>query len=64
MDILLLVIGFIVLLIGFFNLSNATIGVGICAIACFFAILARIAQANKHHNELKNLLTAHQEVKP
>jgi uncharacterized membrane protein YiaA len=63
MEIVLLVIAFIVLIIGFFNLTNATLGVGICAIACFFAILARLAQASSHHKELKILLTPKEEVK-
>jgi len=41
---------------GFMLLSNATTGVGVIALACLFAILARIAQAAEQHKELKNLL--------
>ena len=37
---------------GFFFLSEATVGVGIMAAACLFAILARIAQAAEYHAEL------------
>jgi hypothetical protein len=52
---LLAVIGAV---IGFFSLSQATMGVGILAIACLLAILARIAQADAHQNETKKLLQA------
>lgn len=33
-------------------LNSATAGVGILAFACLCAIMARIAQAGTHHNEL------------
>lgn len=42
-------------LVGLFFLSEATMGVGIMGLACLFGILARIAQADKHHKELKNM---------
>lgn len=38
--------------VGIFLLSEATMGVGILALACFFGILARIAQADAHHKKL------------
>ena len=37
-------------------LSEATTGVGILAISCFLGILARIAQADAQHKELKKLI--------
>lgn len=41
---------------GALSLSQATAGVGIIAIGCFFGILARLAQASAHHDELKKLI--------
>ncbi len=38
--------------IGFLFLSDATTGVGIIGLAALMGIFARLAQANKHHNEL------------
>lgn len=38
--------------LGLLFTSNATIGVGLIALACFSAILARIAQAAYHHRKL------------
>lgn len=35
---------------GFLNLTQATYGVGLIGLACFLAILARLAQADAHHN--------------
>lgn len=59
MVILLVILAFIALGIGLFTLSEATMGVGILAVGCFFAILARIAQASHHHNELKLMQQMH-----
>lgn len=55
--VLLLLISGIALLGGLASLSNATSGVGGIAVACFLAILARIAQASGHHDELRKLLS-------
>lgn len=63
MDALLIVIGIIAIIIGIFTLTNATMGAGVIAIGCFFGILARIAQAGRHHNELKNILSQVKEIK-
>jgi hypothetical protein len=54
--VLLLFISGIALLGGLASLSNATSGVGGIAVACFLAILARIAQASGHHDEVRKLL--------
>jgi hypothetical protein len=56
MVILLVILAILALVIGFFTLSQATMGVGILAAACLFGILARIAQAAQHQTELKTLL--------
>lgn len=53
---ILLILAVIVTAIGFGFLSQATMGVGIIAIGCVLGILARIAQANAQHNELKAIL--------
>jgi len=50
--VILLLISGLALLGGLASLSNATSGVGGIAVACFLAILARIAQASAHHAEL------------
>lgn len=52
----LLLISAAALLGGLASLSNATSGVGGIAVACFLAILARIAQASGHHDEVRKLL--------
>jgi hypothetical protein len=57
MDIFLVVIALILAVVGFFNLSNATLGIGIIGCGCLFGILARIAQASKHQEELLNKLS-------
>lgn len=41
----LVIVSIIVALLGALSLSKATAGVGMICIACFLAILARIAQA-------------------
>lgn len=42
----LIVLSIILALIGIFSLSQATVGVGLIALACLFGIYARIAQAS------------------
>lgn len=56
MVILLVILALIALVIGFFTLSQATMGVGILATACLFGIFARVAQAANHQSEIKKLL--------
>jgi hypothetical protein len=48
----LIVIGLVLLVAGFLTASQATVGVYLAASACFFAILARIAQARVQHQEI------------
>lgn len=43
-------------LIGALLLTQATTGVGVIALACFLGILARLAQASGHHEEIKRFL--------
>ena len=57
MVILLVILAILALVVGFFTLSQATLGVGLLAAACLFGILGRIAQAAQHQTELKTLLT-------
>ncbi len=45
---ILVVISVLVLLAGLNYLTPATVGVGVVGIACYVAILARIAQAQDH----------------
>lgn len=40
-----LVIGFALAVFGVMSLSEATMGVGLIGLACFFGIVARLAQA-------------------
>jgi hypothetical protein len=62
---LILIFGFLAMVIGFFTLSEATMGVGILAAGCFLGIVARIAQAAQHQKELGTILAAMtKEVKP
>jgi hypothetical protein len=56
--VLLLILAFLAMASGFIFLSQATLGVGVIAAGCFLAIVARIAQAAKHQEELKRLLEA------
>jgi hypothetical protein len=58
MDIFLVVVSIIVGVFGFFSLSQATMGIGIICGACLLGILARIAQASKHQEELINEIAA------
>ena len=52
LEVALILLGLLALVLGFFQLSEATLGVGGIAVACFFGILARLAQAARHHTEL------------
>jgi hypothetical protein len=47
---LLVILATFAALFGLASLSNATLGIGIIAFACFLAILARLAQAAAHAN--------------
>ena len=53
---LLLALAIIAGIVGFFLLSQATMGVGVVALACLAGILARIAQAGAQHTEICRLL--------
>jgi hypothetical protein len=52
MWILLVIVAGIATAIGFLSLSQATMGVGILAVACILGVFARIAQANKYQHDL------------
>lgn len=47
----LLVLSVIAAVFGLLSLSEATMGVGVLALACLLGIFARIAQAHQHHQE-------------
>lgn len=49
MTIMLIVVAIVTALAGLTMLSNATLGVGVMALACLFGILARITQAHALH---------------
>ena len=51
--VLAMIASIVFLLGGFVSMSQATIGVGSVAIACYFAILARIFQASAHSDLLR-----------
>ncbi len=53
---LCLISAFIALVVGASSLSQATMGAGLIAAACFWAILARIAQAAVHDGKMRNRL--------
>jgi hypothetical protein len=55
---ILIILAIVAVGIGFLELSQATMGVGILAIGCLMGILARIAQASAHHKELTEKLEA------
>ena len=48
----LVVLALLAGIVGFMFLSQATTGVGIIALACLVAILARVVQAAEQHKEL------------
>jgi hypothetical protein len=56
MTILLVLLAILIALGAGFNLTQATLGVGLMALACLVAILARLAQAAAQHAELKRLI--------
>ncbi|MDD2856466.1 MAG: hypothetical protein PHU01_13135 [Desulfuromonadaceae bacterium] len=43
-------------IIGFFFMAQVTMGVGIVCFACLLAIIARIRQQERHHEEMVKLL--------
>lgn len=49
---LLVVVALLAAVAGVLTLTPATYGVGFCALACWFGILARLAQAHAYHREL------------
>lgn len=55
---LLIVLSILALVGGLASLSQATLGVGLVAVACLFAIHARIAQAEAHQRETRSLLAS------
>ena len=52
MSIFLVILGILVVLGGILSLTQATMGVGLIAIGCFLAILARLAQAEAQHRQV------------
>ncbi len=52
----LAIIGVLGAAIGILSLTQATLGVGIIGVGCFFGILARLVQAADHQNQTKKLL--------
>ncbi len=57
MVVFLTIIAFLAVLIGTFQLTQATVGVGIICIGCATAIFARIAQESAHHKQLLNKIS-------
>ena len=47
---LLMIASVLLVVFGFLFLSEATTGVGMIGIACFFGIVCRIIQAQAHHS--------------
>jgi len=58
MIIFLIIVALLAGLIGFFYLTQATIGVGIICGACLLAIIARIVQASDQHAEMIQMTNA------
>ena len=56
MVVILIILALILAGAGIFSISQATLGVGLLACACFLGILARIAQAAKHQEKIEALL--------
>jgi multisubunit Na+/H+ antiporter MnhC subunit len=52
MDVLFALASFFVAVIGFFLLSEATMGVGIIGLAAIIAVYARLVQAGEQHRKL------------
>ena len=51
MSAILMILAIIAAIAGAMSLSQATLGVGTIALACFLGILARLAQAEAHHRD-------------
>ena len=49
----LVILAVLAAVLGTFTLSQATLGVGIIGLGCLAGILARVAQAEAHHSELR-----------
>ena len=64
MGLILVLLSLLATIIGFLTLTQATMGVGILAVACILAIFARIAQADAQHKELKKMLGPHENKSP
>lgn len=47
----LLILSILALGFGILSLSQATMGVGFCAVACYLGIVARIVQAGDHNRK-------------
>jgi hypothetical protein len=58
MFVILLIVAIGTTAIGCMMLSQATLGVGIVGSGCFLAILARMAQAQSHHQALMDRLAS------
>lgn len=56
MTMLLVILAILIALGAVLNLTQATVGVGLMALACLVAIFARLAQATVQHAELKRLV--------
>ncbi len=56
MAVLLVLLAILIALVAGLSLSQATLGVGLMALACLFAIFARLVQAAAQHAELKRLI--------
>ena len=56
MTVLLVILAILIALGAAANLTQATLGVGLMALACLFAIFARLAHATMQHAALKRLL--------
>lgn len=56
MTIVLVLLAFLIVVFAALSVTQATLGVGLMALACLFAILARLVQAESHHAELKRLI--------
>lgn len=55
LTVVLLIIGVIVAIFGYYSLTQATQGVGLIGLACFIGILARIAQSANHQGEIHDI---------
>lgn len=59
---LAVIAGFFLAISGFLLLSEAMLGAGLIALACFAGIVARIAQASEQHSHLAAMLQAGQQA--